>query len=281
MKLPDYAAAIHIHEPFVPYQGAADEERLFKLLVEEESAQKLLAHNDVSGISKRDLIRVFLTIRPAGNVSEELANLNDALLQKELKHMTVTDSEAIASFPYSGRKVSVWKGDITRLKVDAIVNAANNQLLGCFIPFHKCIDNVIHDAAGIQLRRDCGIIMGLKGELEATGIAKITRGYNLPASFVIHTVGPIVQGTLADTDKALLASSYSACLDQAEEMQLSSIAICAISTGVFGFPKEAAAKVAKEAIQGWLELHPQSSVQHIIMNAFDEDTYRLYEDVWA
>lgn len=281
MKLHQYGEAIHIHEPFVPYEGAADVERLFTLLAQEETAQQLLAHNDVSGISKRDLIRAFLTIRPAGHVSEELANLNDALLQLELKEMSITDSEEIPSFPCEGRKVSVWKGDITRLKVDAIVNAANNQMLGCFIPFHKCIDNVIHDAAGIQLRRDCGIMMDIKGELEATGIAKITRGYNLPASFVIHTVGPIVQGALAEADKALLASSYSACLDQAEELQLSSIAICAISTGVFGFPKEAAAKVAREAIEGWLKLHPNSSLQHVIMNAFDEDTYRLYKEAWA
>ncbi len=281
MKLSDYGSSINIHEAFEPYQGAADIERLYRLLAQEESSQSFLAQKNISGISKRDLIRAFLTIRPAGNVSEELANLNDALLQEELKHITITDSATIASFPYAGRKVSVWKGDITRLKVDAIVNAANNQMLGCFIPFHTCIDNVIHDAAGVQLRRDCGVIMDLQGKLEATGIAKITRGYNLPSSFVIHTVGPIVQGALTESDKALLASSYFACLDQAEEMQLFSIAICAISTGVFGFPKEAAVDVAKAAIQNWLKLHPKSSVQHIIMNAFDEDTYRLYEDVWA
>lgn len=281
MKLQDYATAIQLHEPYAPYQGAADVDRLYTLLAEEESGQHLLKNNNLTGISKRDMIRAFLTVRPPGHVTQELEKLNDALLQQELKHIEVTDSRSITSFPYAGRNISVWKGDITRLKVDAIVNAANNQMLGCFIPFHKCIDNVIHDAAGVQLRRDCGIIMDMQGHLETTGIAKITRGYNLPAAYVLHTVGPIVQGALQEKDKQLLAASYKVCLNVAEEMQLSSIALCAISTGVFGFPKEAAARVAKEAIQDWLDTHPQSSVQHIIMNAFDEETYHLYEDVWV
>lgn len=276
-----YAQPLQLYETFVPYQGPAHIDKLYELLAEEDSGQQLLKQKQLNRFSKRDRIRALLTVRPAGKVSQELADLNDAILQEELKQKVVTDSRELDSFACAGRSISIWQGDITQLKVDAIVNAANSQLLGCFIPFHTCIDYAIHDAAGVQLRRDCDIIITRQGHPEKTGEAKITRGYNLPASFVIHTVGPIVRGTLRDTERQQLRASYTSCLDLAEEMHLKSIALCAISTGVFGFPKYEAADIAKETIQMWLHEHPKSSLQHVIMNAFDEETQRLYEEVWT
>ncbi len=276
-----YAQPLHLYETFIPHQGPARIDTLYTLLAEEDSGQQLLKQKQLDRFSKRDRVRALLTVRPAGKVSQELVDLNDAILQEELTQKVVTDSHEIDSFACAGRSISIWQGDITQLKVDAIVNAANSQLLGCFIPFHTCIDYAIHDAAGVQLRRDCGIIITLQGHVEKTGDAKITRGYNLPASFVIHTVGPIVQGALEDMNRQQLATSYKSCLDLAEEMHLKSIALCAISTGVFGFPKDEAAYIAKETIQMWLHEHPKSSLQHVIMNAFDEETQRLYEEVWT
>ena len=168
--------------------------------------------------------------------------------------------------------IALWHGDITRLRVDAIVNAANAQLLGCFQPFHACIDNAIHWAAGPRLREDCGRIMATQGHVEATGLAKITRGYNLPARFVVHTVGPIVHGHLTEGHRRELARCYRTCLDEAAEVGgIHTLAFCAISTGVFGFPKRPAAAVAIDAVSTWMEARPRMLSRVVFVVFSDED----------
>ena len=142
----------------------------------------------------------------------------------------------------SDSRLILWQGDITRLSVDAIVNAANSALLGCFVPCHGCIDNAIHSAAGLQLRDACNRLMEQQGHPEPTGQAKLTAGYNLPARYVLHTVGPIVQGRVSRHDRELLASCYRSCLELAAEHDLQSVAFCCISTGEFHFPNQEAAK---------------------------------------
>lgn len=176
----------------------------------------------------------------------------------------------------------MWQGDITRLEIDAIVNAANNQMLGCFQPLHACIDNAIHSAAGPQLREDCYTIMRLQGAKEKTGTAKVTRAYNLLSKYVLHTVGPIVMRGTAVTDKQRfeLVSSYTACLEVAKRVEsIKTIAFCAISTGVFGFPKKEAAEIAVNTVMNWLQENPRS-FEKIVFCVFSEEDYQIYYDVF-
>lgn len=174
-------------------------------------------------------------------------------------------------------RLFLWQGDITSLRADAIVNAANSQLLGCFSPLHGCIDNMIHTMAGVELRETCYRIMKAQGHEEPTGAAKITPGYHLPARYVIHTVGPIVSGRLTEKDRELLASCYRSVLSIASGHHLASVAFCCISTGVFHFPQDKAAEIAVRAVRGWLDDHPETSVRRVIFNVFkdsDRDIYR-------
>ena len=167
----------------------------------------------------------------------------------------------------------LWRGDITTLEVDAIVNAANSALLGCFSPNHGCIDNAIHTFAGVQLRLACHAIMQAQGHEEPTGTAKITPGFNLPARYVLHTVGPIVSGRLSDTHCDLLASCYESCLKLAAENSLKSVAFCCISTGVFGFPQKEAARIAVDTVTAFQKEHPID----VVFNVFKEADLRLYQ----
>ena len=171
----------------------------------------------------------------------------------------------------------MWRGDITTLAADAIVNAANSQLLGCWVPGHYCIDNAIHTFAGVQLRIECAAIMKAQGHEEPTGQAKVTSAYNLPSSLVIHTVGPIVEnGKPTKQHKRLLAASYRNCLDAAAERRCKSIAFCCISTGAFGFPQEEAARIAVDTVRAWLDANPKADM-HVIFDVYtekDEQTYR-------
>jgi len=171
-----------------------------------------------------------------------------------------------------GEGLQIWQGDITRLKVDAIVNAANTRALGCWLPLHNCIDNCIHSAAGIQLRKECADIM--QGRLLDTGDAIITQGYNLPAKHVIHTVGPIIEdGWPTKQQKEQLSQCYRSCLDLAEKHQLQSIAFCCISTGVFHFPNELAAEIAVKTVKEY----PIHLLKTIVFNVFldkDRDIYQ-------
>ena len=175
--------------------------------------------------------------------------------------------------------MALWQGDICTLKVDAVVNAANSQMLGCFQPFHRCIDNVIHAGAGPRLRDDCARMMDLQKTLEQTGHAKMTRAYHLPARFILHTVGPIYESPALHSQYAdLLANCYRSCLDTAAAIpSIQSVAFCCISTGVFAFPNEAAARIALDTVTRWLEEHPQR-FSHVVFNVFLEKDLRLYQN---
>lgn len=174
---------------------------------------------------------------------------------------------------------SLWQGDITTLKVDAIVNAANSQLLGCFSPLHECIDNIIHTMSGVELREKCYEIIQKQGAEERTGSAKITPAYNLPSKYVIHTVGPIVYGALTEREKAQLASCYNSILNLASENNLKSVAFCCISTGVFRFPKDKAAQIAVKTSLNWLKNNPNSTIDKIIFNVFGNADKQIYEEL--
>jgi O-acetyl-ADP-ribose deacetylase (regulator of RNase III) len=177
-------------------------------------------------------------------------------------------------------RLDVWHGDITTLQVDAIVNAANAELLGCFRPNHACIDNVIHRVAGPRLRQDCARIMTHQGFAEPTGTAKATGGYYLPARFVLHTVGPIVTGESPSQAQAgELARCYASCLELAAAIGLRSIAFCAISTGVFGYPKREAAAVAVTRVGTWLSNHPEA-LEAVVFDVFSEVDERAYLELW-
>ena len=180
--------------------------------------------------------------------------LQDQYLREILAEKGVT---RLSDLEEADNQIYLWQGDITTLEVDAIVNAANSQMLGCFIPHHACIDNAIHSQAGLQLRLACQHLMAEQSYPEPTGQAKLTRGFNLPASYVIHTVGPIIEGQVSQADQDLLVSSYQSCLELAAEKGLKSLALCCISTGEFHFPNQLAAKLALETVRRFLKNHPQ------------------------
>jgi len=209
-------------------------------------------------------------------IAEDFLKMQDAELQMQREDKGVVELEEVAAANSSlftfHSSLLLWQGDITRLKVDAIVNAANAQALGCWSPLHNCIDNCIHSAAGIQLRQECADKM--QGRLLATGNAFITKGYNLPAKHVIHTVGPIIpDGVPTKEQEEQLAQCYRSCLDLAEQNGLESIAFCCISTGVFHFPNELAARIAIETVKSY----PRHALKMIVFNVFldkDRDIYQ-------
>ena len=232
---------------------------------------------------KQRLMRAMMNIRQPIPTTEEFLRAQDEELQQQKEEKGVVTLEEIAQkFPLSVEegteaRLLLWQGDITRLKADAIVNAANAQMLGCWAPLHACIDNCTHSAAGIQLRQECYELMQAQGHDEPTGTAKITRGYNLPARYVIHTVGPIIpDGRPTPEQEELLASCYRSCLDVAEQHQLQSIAFCCISTGVFHFPNPRAAEIAIDTVKEWLSHHP-TSITHVVFNVFLDKDYDIYQ----
>lgn len=224
--------------------------------------------------AQRDLLRALMNVRPPRPISEEFLRLQDELLSAEREERGVVDVMTLPAVP-SDPRIVLWQGDITRLAADAIVNAANSALLGCFIPCHRCIDNTIHSAAGLQLRAECAALMERQGHPEKTGRAQITAGYNLPARHVLHTVGPIVAGALTDEDRALLASCYRSCLSLAAEHGLRSVAFCCISTGEFHFPNAAAAEIAVREVRVFLR--ENDSIERIIFNVFKDEDRAIYE----
>ena len=239
--------------------------------------QQLMADNGqqyaipASLSDKQRMMRALMNIRqpiPASETFLEAQN-QELQLQAEDKGVVKLDGEGLL----------LWQGDITRLKVDAIVNAANSQMLGCWAPLHNCIDNCIHSAAGVQLRQECYEQMKAQGHDEQTGSAKITLGYNLPAKHVIHTVGPIISQGLLPTkeQEEQLASCYQSCLDIAEANHLRSIAFCCISTGVFNFPNKRAAEIALATVKEWLATHQSSSINQVIFNVFLDKDYDIYK----
>ena len=223
---------------------------------------------------QRRLLRALMNVRPPLPISAEFLRLQDALLSKEREERGTVDVMTLPAVP-GDPHIALWQGDITRLFVDAIVNAANSALLGCFIPCHRCIDNAIHSAAGLQLRNECDALMHAQRHPEETGGAQITAGYNLPARYVIHTVGPIVDGALTDRHRALLASCYHSCLALAAAHDLRSVACCCISTGEFRFPHASAAEIAVRTVRAFLAR--ESSVARVVFNVFKDEDRSIYE----
>ena len=222
---------------------------------------------------QRCLLRCLMNVREPGALSERFLNAQDELLSAEREEKGVVHVAELSPVPGDERLV-LWQGDITRLDADAIVNAANSALLGCFRPGHNCIDNVIHSAAGLQLREECAEIMRRQGHEEPAGQAKITRGYNLPAKHVLHTVGPIIDGPLTDCDRELLASCYRSCLKLAEENGLKSVAFCCISTGVFRFPRDEAARIAVATVKERLQ---NSRIEKVVFCVHGDENLRIYQ----
>lgn len=223
------------------------------------------------------LLRSLMNVRPPLPISEEFLQVQDDYLQEMTREKGITDADSLAPCPVNSRIV-LWQGDITTLRCDAIVNAANGQLLGCFQPCHSCIDNIIHTMSGVQLRLACHEIMQKQGYEEPTGQATITPGFNLPCRHVIHTVGPIVNGPLTQTHEELLTSCYRSCLDLAQESKAGSIAFCCISTGVFAFPQQRAAEIAVRTVTDWLEENPDG-VNRVIFNVFKDEDREIYEQL--
>ena len=216
------------------------------LLAERKEYADIRMPDDLS--EKRRLLRSLMNVRPPVPASAEFLAVQDAYLQESLSERGVTRLQDMRS---AQPGLYLWQGDITTLAVDAIVNAANSQMLGCFVPCHGCIDNAIHTYAGVQLRLECAHVMAAQKEEEHTGGAKITKAYNLPCHYVLHTVGPIIHGSVTQTDRELLASCYRSCLELAAEYGLYSVAFCCISTGEFHFPNELAAQIAIQTVTDW------------------------------
>jgi O-acetyl-ADP-ribose deacetylase (regulator of RNase III) len=226
--------------------------------------------------SKRALLRSLMNVRPPLKISDEFLKVQDEFLSAETSSKTLTSPQDINE---TKGKLMLWQGDITTLEVDAIVNAANSKLLGCFIPHHNCIDNVIHSAAGVQLRLECDRIMKTQGHDEEVGKAKITDAYNLPSAHVIHTVGPqIPSGSMpSKRDCDDLASCYRSCLEIASYNRLESIAFCCISTGVFNFPQDLAAQIAIKTVDEYLKSN-ETTLKHVIFNVFTDRDYLIYKE---
>jgi O-acetyl-ADP-ribose deacetylase (regulator of RNase III) len=219
---------------------------------------------------KRQLLRSLMNIRQPKIMPNNLIELQDKVLWSETLDKDIVNEDQIRFFD----GIALWHGDITRLEVDAIVNAANSKLLGCFQPLHSCIDNVIHSAGGIQIREDCAKIIELQKTSEPTGTAKITRAYNLPSKYILHTVGPRVTEKVTDKEKAELKSCYTSCLELAQKAELTTIAFCCISTGVFGYPNHDACKIAVKTVKEWLA---ENTNIKVIFNVFLNEDKKLYE----
>lgn len=239
--------------------------------------------------SRRRALRSLMNIRPPRPMDAETLSLQDAYLTQRAREKGIVCVEEIptaaqrygAKGPFAD-KISLWQGDITRLAADAIVNAANSQMLGCFVPMHSCIDNCIHSFAGVQLRQACAQQMaalrerfGLDYE-QPTGVPMLTGGYNLPAKNVIHVVGPIVEDAVTPKLERDLASCYTRVLDMCLANGLRSVAFCCISTGVFRFPNRRAAEIAVQTVREWLAAHPDG-LNRAVFNVFKDEDLRLYE----
>ena len=235
------------------------------------SEKNLKAEMPDEAISQRRLLRALLNVRMPQPVSNEFLQIQDEYLQEQLRLKCITDIDDITPV---ANDLYLWKGDVTTLKCDGIVNAANSQMLGCFCPNHGCIDNAIHTFSGVQLRQECSKIMKAQGFEEPTGKAKITKAYNLPCKYVLHTVGPIVYGELTKTHEEQLADCYLSCLALADKHGLQSIAFCCISTGEFHFPNERAAQIAIQAVEEYKQ-GTQSKIK-VIFNVFKDYDYEIY-----
>ena len=221
---------------------------------------------------RKRLLRSLMNIRPPKTASNEFLEIQDSYLQEECRRKGIISLSDI-SLEQPG--IYLWQGDITRLSVDAVVNAANSAMLGCFVPCHGCIDNAIHSAAGVELRLECSRIMEKQRTKEPVGRAKITKAFNLPCRYVLHTVGPIIYGNVTPQDCRLLSDCYCSCLELAAAYQLKSIAFCCISTGEFHFPNEKAAEIAIQTVQDFQKKN-QNGLE-VVFNVFQDSDYKIYK----
>ena len=222
--------------------------------------------------AQRALLRALMNVREARPIGEEFLSVQDEYLRETLEKRGVVDAESLVPVR---ENLCVWRGDITRLKADAIVNAANSGMTGCYQPNHSCIDNVIHTYAGVQLRLRCAELMKAQGFPEPTGQARITEAYNLPSRFVIHTVGTICEGGLVTAKNIReLESCYRAVMDIADQSAVRSLAFCCISTGVFGFPQRRGAEIALRTVRDCLARG--SRVEKVIFNVFKPEDEQYY-----
>mgnify|MGYP001069982697 CR=1 FL=1 len=250
-----------------------NERRIFLI---QELLQENLKRQDMEipteKAEQRRLLRGLMNVRPPGKISGEFLKVQDEYLQAEAAARGITELHDLT--PVS-EGLYLWQGDITTLRCDAIVNAANSGMTGCYVPNHRCIDNCIHSFSGIQLRMDCAEIMQMQGHEEETGKAKITKAYNLPCRYILYTVGPIVGRSLKKADCELLAGCYRSCLELAAENQLESVAFCCISTGEFHFPNDKAAQIAVGTVKEFMQ--KETSVKKVVFNVFkdfDKDLFR-------
>lgn len=254
-----------------------DEKRL--LLIRElleESPQYMDVEIPSEEEGQKRLLRSLMNIRPPRPISQEFLKVQDEYLKGETAERGIVDGDALEGTERDGRLV-LWCGDITTLKVDAIVNAANSALRGCFVPCHSCVDNIIHSVSGIQLRLACDELMTEQGYEEPTGKAKITPAFNLPCRYVLHTVGPIVSGLLTEKHCRQLAACYKSCLESASDKGLKSIAFCCISTGEFHFPQKKAAEIAVQTVTDFLQT--DTRMEKVIFNVFRQEDYDIYKAI--
>ena len=248
------------------------EKRLFliqSLLNERPSCQKQIIPADSE--RQKILLRGLMNVRRPARIGTEFLQMQDEYLQGETAAKGVTD---VADLTPIQPGLYLWQGDITTLKCDAIVNAANSGMTGCYVPNHRCIDNAIHTFAGVELRLACAKLMEQQGYPEPTGQAKITPAFNLPCKYVLHTVGPIIGGRVTKEDEELLSSCYRSCLELAAENGLESVAFCCISTGEFHFPNDLAAQIAVETVKRFM--NRKTSVKKVIFNVFKDLDKEIY-----
>lgn len=254
-----------------------DERRLFLieyLLNEDTRLREITIPNDVQG--QRDLLRSLMNVRMPKPINNEFLIVQDEYLHKRNVERGITDSCDLRPVA-SDERLFIWQGDITTLRCDAIVNACNSQMLGCFTPMHSCIDNFIHTYAGVQLRLKMNEIMINQGHEEPTGQAKITEGYNLPAKFILHTVGPIIHQEVTEEDEKMLASCYRECLKLASQSGVESIAFCCLSTGIFRFPQQKAAEIAVNTVKNFLATC--TGIKQVIFNVFKDEDLEIYRGI--
>jgi O-acetyl-ADP-ribose deacetylase (regulator of RNase III) len=248
--------------------------RMIEILLKEEPEHSFYASNTPKEYKyQRMVLRGLMNLRDPLPLNPEFIALQDQLLQDELQEKGVIDVFSLPGTSYP--RIALFQGDITRLKADAIVNAANSQMLGCFVPGHNCIDNCIHSAAGLQLRDECYHLMEAQKHEEKTGSAKITKGYNLPCQYVIHTVGPIVEVRPTLQNEKDLASCYTSCLDLARQYHCRSIVFPCISTGVFGYPQKEAASIAVNTVDFYMVQHADAPV--VVFDTFKDSDFQIYQ----
>ena len=224
--------------------------------------------------SQRSLLRSLMNVRRPGGISDRFLSVQDEYLKEEIAANGITDFSDLSPVTDG---IYLWQGDITTLRCDAIVNAANSGMTGCYVPCHGCIDNCIHSYAGVQLRLECEGIMAAQGHEEETGGAKITSAYNLPCKYVIHTVGPIIRDRVTEADREALASCYRSCLEVAYRNGIKSIAFCCISTGEFRFPNDQAAEIAVRTVQKYRE--QTAGDIEVIFNVFKNIDHGIYREL--